>query len=195
MMARQVGMAAAVATLRTTRAAVRQVVNRVAALPLVAARVVLAGTQAGTQETVVTPVALPAAGMPVATRAAISVEAALPEAVVLWVAAVTSAALATPATTKVLAMPVRARTGATSVAAPTAVAMLTTRAATVEAGATVVVIAATQEAPAIQAMTATWVVLARARMEAISGAARKGAVMPATEEAMAAAAVDGAERS
>jgi hypothetical protein len=38
-------------------------------------------------------------------------------------------------------------------------------------------------------------VLARAPMEAISGAARKGAVMPATEEAMAAAAVDGAERS
>jgi hypothetical protein len=57
----------AVATLPTTRAAVRQVVNRVAARP-VAARVVLAGTQ----ETVVTPVA---------TRAAMSaVVAALPEA-------------------------------------------------------------------------------------------------------------------
>ena len=116
-------------------------------------------------------------------------EVALPEAVVLWVAAVTSAALATPATTKVLAMPVRARTGATLAEAPTVAAMLMTEAATVEAGATVVVIAATQPAPAIRAITAMWVVLARARMEVTSAVAPKGAVTLVTKEAMAAAAV------
>jgi hypothetical protein len=64
-----------------------------------------------------------------------------------------------------------------------------TEAATVEAGATVVVIAATQPAPAIRAITATWVVLARARMAVTSAVAPKGAVTLVTKEAMAAAAV------
>ena len=81
MMARLVGMAAAVAAmLPTTRAAVPQAVRRAArqaAVSPTATRVVPAGAQAGTQEVVVTAAALPEGAMPVATQAALSAAGAL----------------------------------------------------------------------------------------------------------------------
>ena len=108
------------------------------------------------------------------------------EAMVLWVAAGTSAVLATPAMAKVLAMRVRARTALTSAVAPTAGAMLARRAAMVEAVATAAVMAGTLAAPATLAMTVTWVVPVRARMAATSAVALRGAVTPVTKETMVA---------
>jgi hypothetical protein len=104
-------------------------------------------------------------------------------------AAVTLVALATQAMTRVSATPVRARTAATSAAAPTAVAMLTTEAAMVEAAAMAEIIATTQPALPIQAITAMWVVRVKARMAATSAVAHKGAVTPVTKGTMVATAV------